>query len=356
MRNWIGTAALAIALAAPAWADEVVKRGGSSGGGSSPESRQPSAHSGSSSSSSGSSHSSPGASSSGSTYSGGSSSSSSGSGSSSWDRPSRTPSRSGGSSAESRFPSPGSGHGSRGHNVPNYRAYPNTYYHNYYYYDPYWSWDYPHGSWGWGFPYYYRSHAPRYGYGITIGRRYDYGALRLLVEPEEASVFVDGNFAGHVDDFDGIFQRLNLRTGRHEITFKCPGYKTHRIRVYVPIDHTVKVHYHMVRGVGEDAAATIGARDDVEEDEESVDTEEAEQPDADEPAQVELTVRPADASVYVDGEFQGAARGKVSLELAPGTHKIEVVRPGFKTYERSLTVKPGAELDLEIELEKTMQL
>ena len=48
--------------------------------------------------------------------------------------------------------------------------------------------------------------------GLRRATRYD-GSLRLKVKPREASVYVDGYFAGRVDDFDGMFQRLQDRIG-----------------------------------------------------------------------------------------------------------------------------------------------
>ena len=37
--------------------------------------------------------------------------------------------------------------------------------------------------------------------------------LRINVKPREASVYVDGYFAGRVEDFDGAFQRLHATPG-----------------------------------------------------------------------------------------------------------------------------------------------
>ena len=49
---------------------------------------------------------------------------------------------------------------------------------------------------------------------------------------------------------------------------------------------------------------------------------------------VRLEVRPDDASVYVDDEFRGTARDARILNLPPGRHLIELVRPGFATERR----------------------
>ena len=41
--------------------------------------------------------------------------------------------------------------------------------------------------------------------------------MRFDVKPNDASVYVDGYYAGVVDDFDGAFQRLRTAPGGHEI-------------------------------------------------------------------------------------------------------------------------------------------
>jgi hypothetical protein len=85
----------------------------------------------------------------------------------------------------------------------------------YYYYDPY-VW-YPHD--------YYRFTG--YGYGYPLGE------IRLDVEPRHAEVYVDGYFAGVVDDFDGIFQALRLEEGPYRIEIVAPGYE--------PIEFDVRI-------------------------------------------------------------------------------------------------------------------
>jgi hypothetical protein len=46
----------------------------------------------------------------------------------------------------------------------------------------------------------------------------DESSPQLQVTPRETEVFVDGYFAGKVDDFDGRFQRLHVQPGEHELT------------------------------------------------------------------------------------------------------------------------------------------
>ena len=52
------------------------------------------------------------------------------------------------------------------------------------------------------------------------------GGLRLKVTPRDAEVFVDGYYAGRVDDFDGARQQLKITRGPHRIELKAAGYET----------------------------------------------------------------------------------------------------------------------------------
>lgn len=115
--------------------------------------------------------------------------------------------------------------------------------HNNYYYYPRRSYPYGYGAFGLGYFYYdpyawypnaYSSYGgygySGYGYpGYYPGRAvsdFDTGYLRLRVSPRQAQVFVDGYFAGEVDDYDGIVQGLKLESGTYHIEIVAPGYET----------------------------------------------------------------------------------------------------------------------------------
>jgi hypothetical protein len=103
-------------------------------------------------------------------------------------------------------------------------------YNNHYYYYPRRYYPYGYGSFGLGYFYYdpyswypYDTYAyPFRGYGYG----YPTGELRLDVRPHYAEVYVDGYYAGIVDDFDGIFQSLTLEEGPYRIEVVAPGYET----------------------------------------------------------------------------------------------------------------------------------
>lgn len=52
-----------------------------------------------------------------------------------------------------------------------------------------------------------------------------------------------------------------------------------------------------------------------------------------------VNVRPADATVYVDGRAR--AQGSTTLKLSSAPHRVEVRKAGFETWSRTLTPRPG---------------
>lgn len=115
-----------------------------------------------------------------------------------------------------------------------------SYYGSYYrgYYGGYYPWGYGGlglgGYYGWYDPWRY----DRGYYGRSYSSAYE-GGLRLRVKPSHAEVFVDGYYAGIVDEFDNSFQRLRLETGPHRIEVRANGYEPLTFEVKILPDHTV---------------------------------------------------------------------------------------------------------------------
>lgn len=60
--------------------------------------------------------------------------------------------------------------------------------------------------------------------------------LRIRLAPDaakEAAVYVDGFYAGVVDDFNGVFQALPLTPGGHRITLYLEGFRTITRHIYL---------------------------------------------------------------------------------------------------------------------------
>jgi PEGA domain-containing protein len=233
--------------------------------------------------------------------------------------------------------------------------------------------DYPydHSDYGYspgfyfGYPAYYYSGS--YGYDASShGSGYgepDTGSLRVIVDPEKTRVYVDGYYAGTAGDFDGLLQRLHVSAGHHDIMLKLDGYRTHRFRLYVPVGQTVKLRHDMARGSGEDTEVLGGDEPEVRGGPAGYARLEDEPADArlDDPrgaipadtGRLRVDVRPPDASIYIDGVFRGPARAVDGVLLPSGRHRIEIVRPGYRTEEREIEVRSGLTTDVRADLERS---
>jgi hypothetical protein len=122
-----------------------------------------------------------------------------------------------------------------------YYTYPQRYYPygygafglGYFYYNPY-AW-YPryYGYSGYGYSGYSTYGSPGYStygspgyYSNRSTSVFDIGELRLQVSPRYAQVFIDGYYAGEVDDYDGMFQGIKLESGPYHVELVAPGYET----------------------------------------------------------------------------------------------------------------------------------
>lgn len=99
------------------------------------------------------------------------------------------------------------------------------------FYDPFW-WSYGEYPGYWAYPGYDYGYAydDQGWYDLSTGGAYVqpqgvWGSIRLKVKPAHATVHVDGYYAGRVDDFDGMFQKLRLEQGPHRIEISAPGLK-----------------------------------------------------------------------------------------------------------------------------------
>jgi hypothetical protein len=74
--------------------------------------------------------------------------------------------------------------------------------------------------------------------GSSRGSHGPSGGLRLKIEPRNAQVYVDGYYAGVVDDFDGRFQQLKLASGRHRIEVRATGHEPLKFDVNIQSHQT----------------------------------------------------------------------------------------------------------------------
>jgi hypothetical protein len=65
-----------------------------------------------------------------------------------------------------------------------------------------------------------------------------------------------------------------------------------------------------------------------------------------------VRVQPGDAVVVIDGERWDSPEGgsRLSVQLAAGSHRIEVRKDGFKPYSSTVQIRPGESQALNISL------
>ena len=177
--------------------------------------------------------------------------------------------------------------------------------------------------------------------------------LRVQAKPKEAAVYVDGFYAGIVDDFDGIFQRLLLPPGGHAITLYLAGYRTINRSLYLRPHATTTLHETMALlppGVVSElppiqplvpppppgsfrqprtpppvVAAPPPIAGDVED-----------------YATLDLRIVPRDATVLIDNMiWPAAADGHLVVQLGEGMHTIDVAREGYRRFTTSVDLVQG---------------
>jgi hypothetical protein len=104
-----------------------------------------------------------------------------------------------------------------------------------FYYHPYFGFYYG--------PYY----GPFYPYpGPYFGQLpYSTSAIRVRVKPVETQVYINGYYAGIVDDFDGVFQRLYLPAGQHAIELHLDGFRSYHQKLYAGPGDTLEITHQM---------------------------------------------------------------------------------------------------------------
>ena len=217
-------------------------------------------------------------------------------------------------------------------------------------------------------------------------------ALRIEATPKEARVYVDGYYAGIVDDFDGFFQKLHLPPGEHEVALFREGYRTVRQKVYITPNSTFKVRFAMERlPAGEPSEpppvppappptaqtqagqppplpprGPVGRgmpppnmpppnnRPPPNYPPPSYQPPGSPPPPAGQPAVGTLTinVQPPDAEIRIDGQATRVAAGedRLVIDVSEGPHTVHVRRQGYVEYLTEVQVRRGETTPLNISL------
>ncbi len=230
------------------------------------------------------------------------------------------------------------------------------------YYGYYRPWLY--GGWSpFGYPYGWH---PAY-YGYPYGGFYADASVRVQVEPKETEVYIDGAWAGTVDDFDGFFQRLRLEPGEHHVQLYLEGHRTMQQKIYLQPNGTFRIRHTMVPlGAGDTPDPRPVAQPGPTEsrDYDAFGRRDREPRERPEPSDrygrseasafgtLAIRVQPGDAEVLVDGEsWEGPdTADRLVIQLPEGEHRVEVRKEGFTAYSSTVRVRRGDTTSLNVSL------
>lgn len=224
--------------------------------------------------------------------------------------------------------------------------------------------------------------APAVGVGVGIGPRFGFGyvpfslgvgvslpgpasdprgLLRTDVPQKDTEVFVDGYYAGRVDDFDGSFQKLRLDPGPHTVTLYLEGYRLYEESINSTPGTTVRIRHEMEPlAPGEPfpmrpapaaapyavtAPAPMPAPSSAPAPSSSSVGVTTAIPSA-KPAEygvLSVRAQPGDAEIWIDGELWELppSSERLSVHLPAGPHALRLSKQGYEDFELGVDVEPG---------------
>ncbi len=242
-----------------------------------------------------------------------------------------------------------------------------------------------------------------YGYGYVPG---NWTIVDTSVSPETTRVFLDGQFIGMVEDFDGP-EYLYLKKGDYQLEFRLDGFETKTINVQARSGAQIKINEQLKKipgakqygsydnpepsggvqrfwskeqnvaqptspmsgqsgqawrgqpqsGPYDESGVSIEARPDSESAPSGSDAPQVgiERPTGKSRSHLVFRISPSDAAVYLDDRFAGSAEELSTLSrgllVVPGQHTVTVSRPGLRTREETVLVGPGKSEVVDISLE-----
>jgi hypothetical protein len=177
-------------------------------------------------------------------------------------------------------------------------------------------------------------------------------SVRLRVRPVDAQVFVNGYYAGVVDDFDGLLQRLYLPPGQHEIEIYLQGYRPYREKLLLQPGSSREIRLTLSPLASGEALPPLPGPTPLPEEWTA-----AGRDDAASSAFGILAVRiePSDAQIVIDGEewLGSGPSTELVIHAAAGTHRIEVRKNGYTTFKVDVDLSSGARTRLVVRLDPT---
>jgi len=176
--------------------------------------------------------------------------------------------------------------------------------------------------------------------------RVPFGSVDCDVQPDDCTIYVNGERVGIADDFDGWPGVLDIKPGTYDLEFRLEGYETYKTTAKVEAWETTKVEHTLSR-----VPPSVAQEEKVEENPENT----GETPSR-EMGKLSLRVTPENAVIYLNNKIlvtgEDLARLHGPLQIEAGKHIINCYAPGYKEDTREFALEPGEYLELDIVLVK----
>jgi hypothetical protein len=141
---------------------------------------------------------------------------------------------------------------------------------------------------------------------------------------KRSGVWIDGQYVGYLSELKGA-RKVSLLPGEHEIAVRQSGYKDFTQKLTVEPGQKQVVRVTMAK----DPQAQLPTVT----------------------AEVELSVKPRRAAVFLDDGFVGHAHEfAAGMRVSPGKHRIKVALPGYQTFETEINLLPNQKSQVKTEL------
>ena len=206
--------------------------------------------------------------------------------------------------------------------------------------------------WGWGWYGYMVTTDPTYETGSRASHRRAAGTgdrRNRRIAGEGRSRSWTARSVGFASDYNGRWDKLSVAPGPHTITFRAKGYRSlvvdFEARPGATYTFTTRSLPATARSAARSPPAGPAAPQETP----------AHSPAPVATGRLRIHAEPADSAVYLDGEYLGLgadlSRIHGSLAVGIGTHRLEVVRPGFASAVRTIDVDGTDPSTVELRLE-----
>lgn len=147
---------------------------------------------------------------------------------------------------------------------------------------------------------------------------------------QNAGLWLDGQYMGFVKDLEGT-GKLVLVPGEHQLVFKLIGYND--LTSSIVVEPGSRKQYRVAMLPNPNAIY----------------------PDESNTAQLRISVKPAEAALFVNDSYVGHIDrfdGRRGMRLSAGTHRLTIALPGYEAFNTEITVRAGQTYEIKAELPK----